>query len=182
MTDKDDEKLVDAAKADASKFGLLYEKYVKRVYQYFWYRVGKSKGIAEELAQETFMKAFRAFPTFTKRSASYFTYLIRIAHNTLVNYYRSKKPISLEEYGDIPVDTQPAMEHTIEARAILHGAESLTEEQRAALVMHYEEKYSTRDIAKKLGKTENAVKLLISRGRTRLKEEFAEDKNDTFFS
>ncbi|PIT86329.1 MAG: RNA polymerase subunit sigma-24, partial [Candidatus Magasanikbacteria bacterium CG10_big_fil_rev_8_21_14_0_10_43_6] len=72
-----------AAQQDGAAFGALYSKYYHRIFHYFYERVLKQRGVAEDLAQETFLRAFRHVTFFEHKNASYYTYLLRIAHNVL---------------------------------------------------------------------------------------------------
>src|SRR3989338_7230056 len=83
---EEDEILVKKAQESPEAYEALYKKYGKRVYNYFWYRAGRVKEVAEDLAQETFVKAYQKLPNFRLRAYSYFSYLKTIAHNTLVKY------------------------------------------------------------------------------------------------
>ena len=53
-----DAQLVANAKKDKEQFKALYKKYISKVYNYFWYRVGHDNDVAEDLAQETFVRAY----------------------------------------------------------------------------------------------------------------------------
>jgi len=74
----------------------------------FGIRTGHQKDTAEDLTQETFLRAFKHLSHFQNRGYSYLSYLLTIAHNVLVNYYRSHKliPLSAFEGIDIPVSEE----------------------------------------------------------------------------
>ncbi len=165
MKEESEKDLIEAAKIDTNLFGTLYTKYVKRVYGYVWLRVGKSKAVAEELVQDTFLNAFKNLPKFKQRSISYFAYLMRIARNLLVSYYRKQKTVPLEEKHDIPIETVPATERFIDARKVWDMIKKLNPLARKVLMMKYKEGMKIKEIATKTHKSENAVKILLSRSR-----------------
>src|SRR6185369_3266689 len=84
----EDAALVQEAQRDVTKFSILYEKYYVLIREYFFRRLSNDVETAEDLTQEVFARALRYLPQFHLANASYYTYLLRIAHNLLVNYYR----------------------------------------------------------------------------------------------
>ena len=167
----DDRELIARAQHEPGFFGVVYQKYLKRIYTYVWYRVGRSKELAEDFVQETFLRAYKHLPSFRLSSLSYLSYLTRIAHNIVVSYYRKKKTISLESTPDIPVDTEiPArLEIRLNAKTVQEKLRQLKRVERDVLAMRYTKGFSIRDIAGRLNKSENAVKLILSRARTPLR-------------
>ena len=127
------------------------------------------KEVAEDLAQETFVKAYQKLPNFRLRAYSYFSYLKTIAHNTLVKYYKKPKTVSLEELGDIAEESAPDKSETKEASELLWQAiEKLPEAEKNIVLLKYREGRSVKEIAKLAQKSENAVKLVLSRARKKL--------------
>lgn len=167
---EEDEILVKKAQESPEAYEALYKKYGKRVYNYFWYRAGRVKEVAEDLAQETFVKAYQKLPNFRLRAYSYFSYLKTIAHNTLVKYYRKPKITSLEELGDIAEESAPDKSETKESAELLWQAiEKLPETEKNIIFLKYREGCSVKEIAKLTQKSENAVKLVLSRARKKLR-------------
>lgn len=169
MANLDDKALVEQAKKDRNKFALLYTKYGKIVFMYLWRRLGHDRDTAEDLMQETFLKAFRHLSTFTYRGFSYVSYLIKIAHNLLVNHFRKAKEAPIEEAEELPGATGVQMEARADAREELASFASLKSHERELIAMRYEKDLPVRDIAKMTGKSENAVKLALSRLRRKMK-------------
>jgi len=98
----DDRLLIIAAQQNKDHFAKLYIKYHDQIYDYFYHRVGFDGTLADDLTQETFVSAFKRLPDFKVSNSSYLTYLLRVAHNNLVNYYRKIRVISLEANPEIP--------------------------------------------------------------------------------
>jgi len=165
---KADAELVRLAQEKPSKFHLLYEKYQASVEQYFLRRLGGDVMLAEECTQETFIRAFRFLPQYHITNASYQTYLMRIAHNLLVSHYRKQAPLSLEEQEGTLV-SEDNYEGIFDQEELRQLLETVSDVERDILTMKYIDELSIRDIAVTLGKTENAVKLMLSRTRKKLR-------------
>ena len=166
-----DDTLVSRAQEDSREYEHLYTKYTKKVYTYFWYRVGRDTDVAEDLTQETFYHALRSLDRFETKGYSYLSYLLRIAHNLLVNYYRKPKALPLPEPGNVPAEyTEDArdIETKSDSLAIWDAMKDLPINEQNALILFYWDDLSVHEIAAIMGKSENAVKLLLSRGRKKL--------------
>lgn len=166
---KEDALLVAAAQTDPEKFSGLYEKYAASVQEYFSRRLGGDRPLAEDLTQEVFARAFRYLPAFRMANASYYTYLLHVAHSVLVNYYRKREhpTVSLFQHAEL-VDEHTPVAHPVEDRLEALLAE-LSLVERSVMLMKYHDGLKVKEIAKKIEKTENAVKLVLSRTRKKLK-------------
>jgi len=161
---KNDLELIHEAQRQAEKFSEIYIKYVFQVRAFFSHRVNE-EALAEDFTHETFERAFRALPSFTPSNASYLTYLLRIAHNLLVSHYRkSSQIISKRPYT---VDMYEVME---QRDAIDRGLRQLGAGDRRVIQMKYQEGKRIKEIAERMKKSENAVKLQLSRARKKLRE------------
>lgn len=166
---KTDAELVQNAKQDKEQFDALYKRYIDKIYNYFWYRVGHDRDVAEDLTQETFVRAYKHLDKFQMRKTSYASYLLTIAHNLLVNYYRSPKPISIEATGvDVPEEIWSDIETKDNLRSLWRAIQQLPAKERDILYLKYQKGYMVADIARIVGKSENAVKLTLSRARKKL--------------
>lgn len=167
---KDDAELVQYAQQDKEQFNVLYTKYIDKIYNYFWYRVGHDQDVAEDLAQETFVRAYRALPRFKITKKPYLSYLLAIAHNLLVNYYRSPKPISIEATGvDVPEEIWSNIETKDHIRSLWRAIQQLSSTEKDILYLKYQKGYKVKEIAEITGKSENAIKLSLSRTQKKLK-------------
>ena len=163
--------IIKRAKANSQIFEELYRRYADKVYNYFWYRTGHQKDVAEDLMQETFYRAFKHLSRFQIRGYSYLTYLLTIAHNILANYYRSQKMIPMSELGDdfdVPAEITDSLERKIEAEALWRVVQDLSPTERDAILMRYQKEMSIKDISRIMNRSENAVKLILSRARKKL--------------
>lgn len=179
--------LLKKAQCDQLAFEEIYQKYYQKIYNYFWYRVGHDDDIAEDLTQDTFVRAFKALPRYKDTGKSYVSYLLTIAHNLLVNYYRTPKPISIEATGvDVPEEIWSQLETEDNIRAMWRAVQQLNDAEKNVIYLKYQKDYKISEIAQITGKTENAVKLLLSRSRKKLAahpylnslREFSEQKRE----
>lgn len=162
----EDTTLIQAAQADPAAFAFLYEKYLALIRQYFCRRVASPQE-AEDLAQEAFVRAFRALPHFRIANASYYTYLLHVAHNLLVDHYRStaRSPVWQSETLEAVAETGAAPDlENLEMLLV-----SLSPIERSVMLLTYRDGFRAREVGEQLGKTENAVKLILSRSRKKLR-------------
>lgn len=165
-----DTRLIQSAQKNPQKFGKIYTKYYEQIYVYFFERVGYDAQRAEDLAADTFFKALKYLPKFQTSNASYITYLRKIAHNVLVNNYKtvSRHPVCNIDDLELPFkSTNPSLE----LQELVQKANLLLSEiERSIVEMKYFECLSIHEIAILLNKSDNAVKLHLSRARKKLKE------------
>ena len=73
------------------EFQTLYWRFKDKIYNYFYYRTGFNKSVAEDLTSTVFLSALEHFDSYDK-SRPFQPWIFRIAHNLLVNHYRQTKP------------------------------------------------------------------------------------------
>lgn len=163
----EDAALIRSAQADPAAFAFLYEKYSSLLRHYFARRVG-DQGESDDLTQEVFVRAWRALPRFRVTNASYYTYLLHIAHNILVDYYRGHDRSCTCQSETIDLMAGEAVFPDLDTLDTLLSTLSPTE--RSVMLLTYQDGYRAREVAEKLGKTENAIKLILSRSRKKLRD------------
>jgi RNA polymerase sigma-70 factor, ECF subfamily len=163
------------AELDAA-FSELYKAHLRDVYSYAYYRVGNHHD-AEDLTEQTFLQAYRHFERALRESAGrpLRPWLIRIAHNLAANYYRdrSRRPqTQLEDAAVIsdPLGTVDIVEGREELQAVLEGVAALPDDRREALIMRFALDMDNREIARALGRSEGATKVLIHRAIKQLEQ------------
>jgi RNA polymerase sigma-70 factor (ECF subfamily) len=151
------------------KFTELYRAHLRDVYSYSYYRVGNHHD-AEDLTEQTFLQAYRHFERAQAESNGrpLRPWLIRIAHNLAANYYRdrSRRPqTQLEDAAVLsaPHDTEAVVEGREEVQEVLEGVANLPDDRREALIMRFALGMDNREIARALGRSEGATKVLIHR-------------------
>lgn len=163
--DVGDQELVSRAKREPRLFEAVYKKYAPKVFNYFWYRTRHDRELSEDLMQETFLRAFQHLPKFRQRGYSYLTYLLSIAHNLLIDHYRKPKAIPVDDAKDVPYEITQDLERKSDAEALWRAIQTLPADAYDILLMHYQRSMPVKDIARVIGKSENAVKLTLSRAR-----------------
>ena len=165
----------DKAKLDAD-FSELYRAHLKDVYSYAYYRVGNHHD-AEDLTEQTFLQAYRHYERAVAESDGrpLRPWLIRIAHNLAANLYRdrSRKPQTPIEDTDT-LRTTHTTEDLVEGRdelaRILEGVKELPDDRREALIMRFALGMDNREIARAMGRTDGATKVLLHRAIKQLEE------------
>src|SRR5688500_1842324 len=157
-------------------FSQLYKAHLRDVYSYSYYRVGNHHD-AEDLTEQTFLQAYRHFERAQRESAGrpLRPWLIRIAHNLAANYYRdrSRKPqTALDDAGVLaePHTTETLVEHRDDLKRILDKVQDLPDDRREALIMRFALGMDNREIARALGRTDGATKVLLHRAIRQLED------------
>lgn len=166
---------MDKAQLDA-KFSELYRAHLKDVYSYSYYRVGNHHD-AEDLTEQTFLQAYRHFERALAESDGrpLRPWLIRIAHNLAANLYRdrSRKPqttIDDSETLRTTHTTEDLVEGRDELTRILEGVAQLPDDRREALIMRFALGMDNREIARAMGRTDGATKVLLHRAIKQLEQ------------
>ena len=93
----EDKDLVKEAKGGSvSAFQTLYMRYLDAIYRYFFFQT-KDKFLAEDLAQDVFIRIWKAIDHYDEEKGAFTSWMYRIAHNLLVDHYRGKKTLLLKE-------------------------------------------------------------------------------------
>ena len=165
-------------------FSDLYRAHLRDVYSYCYYRVGNHHD-AEDLTEQTFLQAYRHFERAQRESAGrpLRPWLIRIAHNLAANYYRdrSRRPqTNLDDAAILiaPMATEQVVEEREEVKEVLEGVSKLPEDRREALIMRFALGMDNREIARSMGRSEGATKVLLHRAIKQLEQRLAEDGHD----
>jgi RNA polymerase sigma-70 factor (ECF subfamily) len=171
-----------AAKAELDRaFEELYRAHLRDVYSYAYYRIGNHHD-AEDLTEQAFLQAYRHFDRARRESAGrpLRPWLIRIAHNLALNYYRdrSRRPQTpLDSADPVPArhGTEAIAEGREELRQVMNGLQDLPDDRRDALIMRFALGMDNREIARALGRSDGATKVLIHRGIKQLEEEMKDE-------
>jgi RNA polymerase sigma-70 factor (ECF subfamily) len=169
---------------DAASFALLLERHRAPVIR-FLYRMVQNQAVAEELAQEVFLRVYRARARY-EPTARFTTWLFRIATHLALNSLRDKRSgkyhESLDEEAEDTAsrqlaDRRPTIEQKLLDRARLgevrRAVAALPDKQRAAVLMHKYEELEYSQIARVLECSESAVKSLLFRAYQTLRVRLA---------
>ena len=185
MTRSDVQLMLDVKAGDDASFNLLLQKYRTPLIN-FLFRMVRDSATAEDLAQEVFLRVYRARKQYSP-SAKFTTWLFRIATNLALNSVRDNRHRQMDVSIDAPVEEDEAPlqlparemridEHMIErdrAEFIRQAISSLPEKQRVAVLLHKYEEMDYAEIAKILECSESALKSLLFRAYETLRVQLA---------
>jgi len=182
--------MLDVKAGDEASFELLLQRYRAPLVN-FLYRMVRNREKAEDLAQEVFLRVYRAREDYVP-SAKFTTWLFRIATNLALNSLRDTRyrklevsidaPVTIDAEGgdekplDVPEKHPNIEQHLVEdarKKMIRHAIEKLPEKQRAAVLLHKYEELDYAEIAKILNCSESALKSLLFRAYEFLRVELA---------
>lgn len=174
MTEKNDGQLVAAAQAgDAEAFGLLYDRYVRKIHDYLFYRC-HHRETAEDLTSLTFTKALERLASFDANKGTFSAWVYRIARNALIDHYRALKPeTDIEDVWDLLRDGTDMVRDAETAerlRQVETHLATLPAQQRELVIMRVWDGLTYAEIAAVTGKSEAACKMAFSRTMTALRE------------
>lgn len=178
---EDEVELVRRARQDPEAFGCLYERYVVRIYRYFYYRTGNPQD-AEDLTARTFYQALEHLPRYQERGLPFAAWLYRIAHNIGVNWLRDRRrrPVVALEHVAARAGTEGDPVHSLEEQEererLLRVFYSLPPERQELLILKFVEGMTNAQIGAVLGRSEGAIKSLYHRTLLDLRERLEEGK------
>ena len=174
----DELSLVARAGSDADAFGLLYERHVRRIYNYIFYRTGNHHD-AEDLTARVFQRALRHVGKFEDKGVPFSAWLYRIAHNLVANWHRdrSRRPTVPLEDNLLPAGAGPLPEAVAvaseEQRLLIEAVRRLPGDRQQLLILKFVERLSNAEIGLIMGRTEGAIKSLYHRTLNTLRDELA---------
>ncbi len=182
--DLDAQLMLQVKSGDDASFGVLLEKHRVPVMN-FVYRMTQNRAVAEELAQEVFLRVYRSRQSY-EPTAKFTTWLFRIATHLALNSLRNGKNEKLQERLDDPREGAPALQlsdhgptaeqtlvSTVKRDEVRQAIAALPGNQRAAVLMHKYEEMEYAQIARALSCSESAVKSLLFRAYETLRARLA---------
>jgi RNA polymerase sigma-70 factor (ECF subfamily) len=177
----DDARLVAWAREDSAAFGELYTRYVKRIYNYVYYRTGNHYD-AEDLTSRVFFRAIAHIDQYTDRGVPFSAWLYRIAHNLVANWHRDRgrqRVVPLDDHlatGAGPEMPEVVTESDEEQERLLESIRDLPAERQQLLILKFVERLSNAEIGAIMNRTEGAIKSLYHRTLLSLRDSLeAED-------
>jgi RNA polymerase sigma-70 factor (ECF subfamily) len=168
--------LVTQAKEDAQAFGILYERYIDRIYAYVFNRV-RNQQDAEDLTERTFYRALSRLHTYEDRGLPFSAWLYRIAHNLVANWHRDqnrRRFLSLDDLrlpGRKRSEPETVIEQIEEQEALWAAIERLPEDRKDLLIQKFGNQLSNLEIGALMGKSEGAIKSLYFRTLAALRKD-----------
>jgi RNA polymerase sigma-70 factor (ECF subfamily) len=166
LTQLDDEILVTRAAKDAGAFAELYRRHITQVYRYHLAHTGNIAD-AEDLTSQTFMAALDGLAGY-RRAGSFIAWLMGIARRQMALFFRQRKPEVGFEQVDSLASRLPSVDLLVGRRISFQQArealKKINPERAEALILTLFGGLSLKEAALSLGKSEAAIKMLISRG------------------
>lgn len=154
---------------DPDAFGYIYDEYVDQIFRYIFYKVGNFTE-SQDLTGQTFLKAFENIDSYEMRDVAFSSWLYRIAHNLVVDYFRRES-----KRDNVPIDDQPPAPSPrgnpvddvladMESERLYKAMQKLTHNQREVLVLKFIDSLSNGQVAEIMGISVGAVKSTQKRG------------------
>ena len=175
-TEVEDATFIRAAQAEPEAFGLIYQRYVDRVYAYMRTRLASEQDAAD-LTQQVFIRAFQGLPKYRSGRAPFAAWLFRIAANAATDEFRRKRAPALA-LQFLPESLSPATASAIEPEEsgrlelLREQLADLPGRQRELLALRFAAGLTAREIGALTGKSEAAVQKQLSRTLSTLKEHY----------
>jgi RNA polymerase sigma-70 factor, ECF subfamily len=160
--------VLQAQAGNAEAFGQLYDAYMERIYRFIYFRV-EDQQTAEDITSQVFLRAWNNLDRFRLGRTPYLAWLYTIAHNAVIDHYRTRKvTAALEDVRLSQPDYAEVVENDIdievEMKSIRSAMQTLTGDQQQVLTLKFIEGMTNDEIARHLGKREGAVRALQMRG------------------
>lgn len=158
---------------DPDAFAGLYDAYIKRIYDFIYYRTGH-KQTAEDLTSVTFTKAFQNIKTFKSAQGLFSSWLFKIARNTVIDHSRTKKQtVDIEAAANTPSKDNVAGEMEIKDHLdkVKEYLKELSEDQRDVVIMRLWDELSYSEISELTGKSPGNCKVIFSRALQKIQKE-----------
>lgn len=162
---QDEESLVLRAKEhDEAALTQLYEENFDKIYRYIVLKIG-DRTEAEDMTQQVFLKAFKSISGYKIKGSPFSSWLFRIAHNQIVDYWRKKSKqatVPLEETLVGSGDSNPSsdVERKMDMENLVAATKQLTQLQREVVSLRFAGGLSVAQVARLMGKSEGAIKAL----------------------
>ncbi|HEU4719216.1 MAG TPA: sigma-70 family RNA polymerase sigma factor [Bacteroidia bacterium] len=172
---REEQQQVESAKADPSKFGVLYEKYYRQIFVFVFRRTNDDE-IAGDIVSNTFLKAMLSLKSYTFKGVPFSAWLFRIALNEVNLFFRKTKRervVSLDRSGIVSVIAESGQEDSEGHRILLMKIlGTLPAEEMQLIELRFFEKRPFSEVGEILGITENNAKVKTYRILDKMKQTF----------
>ncbi len=166
--------VIGAVNGDYEAFGEVYSLCLDKIYRYVFYRV-RDKMIAEDVTEETFVKAWKAIKSCKGREQTFLPWLYRIAHNQVIDDLRSRKKslvVDMEMVKEVSTDGLE-LEGGLEQEELLRMIDFLPRNQRQVIILKFIEGLDNSEIGQAMDKSEGAVRVLQMRALAKLRQKLS---------
>lgn len=169
------EKLVVLAKrGNQDAFSQLYDIFVDPIYRYVYYRV--DSGEAEDIVETVFLKVWENIRQYKPQKRSFSAWIFRIAHNLIVDHYRSAKDRVFEElHPQIPDQSRQhnpikSAQSILDNEVLKKALNNMKRQYREVIIYKFINELSNKEISEILGKSEGSLRILQFRALKALKK------------
>jgi RNA polymerase sigma-70 factor (ECF subfamily) len=160
----------------SSAFGYIVDRHKDKAYN-LAFRICGNREEAEEIAQDSFLKAYRSLKGF-KMKSSFATWLYRIVYNTAISHVRIKKKgiLSLEDFPADATDfigsnpSEEEAEKQYRNSLVSFALQKINDEERGLISLYYYEEMSTEEISEVTGISKSNIKVKLFRARQKMME------------
>ena len=173
-----EKEIVERAKGgEAEAFGALYDHYQPKIYRFVLLKTSH-KETAEDLTHQAFLAAWQNIHKFSHRGFPFGSWLYQIAKNSVIDHYRAAKPTTpLENVAELissSVNHEERADSRLKIQSVYEALKQLSGDHQDVIIMRFIEELSPGEIAKALGKTEGAVRVMQHRALSALKNTLKE--------
>jgi RNA polymerase sigma-70 factor (ECF subfamily) len=164
------------AKGNKRAFSILYGRYLSVIYNYIYFQVNGNHHDTEDLTEEVFLRAFTVILEKPKKQSNFKALLYRIAHNLVIDQYRTKKvELDIEAASDVS-DNFPNPEDNLEtaqlSEELTKAIKKLKPNLQSVIIMRYVLDMDTTEIAEFMGISKNYVRVLQFRALQAMKIDY----------
>lgn len=165
-----------AKKGDEEAYTKLYNLYYTPIFKYIYFRV-RDKDETNDLIQIVFLKVFTSLKNFNDQNKSPLNYFYTISRNTIIDYYRSKKPYLLvEDFESLSLNlkngtknVEELFEQKEKQDLVKESLNLLSDGQKEVIILKFIDDLSNKEIGELLNKSEDAIRQIQCRALRTLK-------------
>lgn len=171
IIERDKQVVLKVQSGQTENFVVLYDHYLDKIYRFLFFRTNHQE-TAEDLTSQTFLKALDKIQSFDASKGTFQAWLFRIAHNLLIDHYRSpRKEVDLDHAVNVSSDSSPEKDvdqlfTSLKARQILS---TLPEQTQTLIILRVWDELSYAEIASIMEKSEASLKMQFSRAISSLR-------------
>ncbi|MBU1152003.1 RNA polymerase sigma factor [Patescibacteria group bacterium] len=163
-------------KGDKEAFSDLYNLLIDPIFRYVYYKVNQAE--VDDIVETVFLKVWENIKQYKPQKKSFSAWVFRIAHNLVIDHYRSSKTFDELDYkiADYKREHNPikTTEDTLEQNLLRRAMGKLKDNYREFLIYKFVNDLSNREIAQMIGKSEGSLRILQFRALKALKQELEE--------
>lgn len=175
MTTKESDIISRCQAGDSQAFGLLYDQYIKKIYDFIYYKTWH-KETAEDLTSQTFFKALNKIKGFDIQKGTFQAWIYQIARNTVIDHYRSnKQEVNIEDVWNLSdnQNIETDLDTASKLEQVKQYLEKFKPQQREIIILRLWENKTYEEIATITGLTVVNCKVTFSRVMSKLREDMA---------